>query len=86
MTLTLLASRPRRRCRRAWLHGAGLLVLAVLAACTPEKERPPEPQAARHTELRDAIQAPVERARQVEADTLEAAAAQRAAIDAATGG
>ncbi len=60
----------------------------LLAACgkpqPPDKEQPPEPQAA-HTELRDAIQAPVDRAKQVEQDVQEAADAQRAAIEAAGG-
>jgi hypothetical protein len=73
---------------------AALLPLA-LAGCKPEppeKEQPPEPQAAapqasdRHTELRDAIRKPIERAEQVEVDVEKAAEAQRAAIEAATGG
>lgn len=83
-------SDARRRTWRATAAWAGALVgLAVVAGCTPEppeKERPPEPQAAQHTQLRDAIQAPLDRARQVEVDTQEAAQAQREAIDAATGG
>ena len=62
------------------------LLLATLAACfkpqPPEKERPVEPQAAQHTELRDAIKAPIDKAKSVEADMQEAADAQRAAIDA----
>ena len=62
------------------------LLLATLAACSkpqpPEKERPVEPQAAHHTELRDAIKAPIDKARSVEADMQKAADAQRAAIDA----
>ena len=62
------------------------LLLATLAACSkpqpPEKERPVEPQAAQHTELRDAIKAPIDKAKSVEADMQEAADAQRAAIDA----
>jgi len=77
-------------CTRRAIAGcaAALMALAVTAGCTPEppeKERPPEPQA-QHTQLRDAIQAPIDRARQVEADTQKAAEAQREAIDAATGG
>ena len=63
-------------------------VVAVLAACSkpaaPDPERPPEPQAA-DAELREAIQAPIEKARQVEADVQDAAEAQRAAIEAAGG-
>lgn len=66
---------------------AGLL-LSVLAACSkpppPEKERPPVPTAAQHTQMRDAIQAPLDKARNVEADMQKAADAQRAAIDAQT--
>lgn len=75
--------------RQAGSAGCCLAFVLLLAACTPDppdKEVPPEPQAAQHTELRDAIHEPIDRARQVEADTLEAAAAQREAIDAATGG
>jgi hypothetical protein len=91
MTPSLLWSRPVRRQHRPAAGFAAALLLATLAGCNapppPDKERPPEPQAAtRHTELRDAIQAPIERAEQVEADTLKAAEAQRAAIEAATGG
>ncbi len=77
------------------LHSAGarLLALAVgaaaLAACRPEPpptERPPEPQARAHTELRDAIQAPQDKARAVEKTLQDDAARQRAQIDAAEGG
>lgn len=61
-------------------------VLLALVACSrphpPEKERRPEPQA--RTGLRDTIEAPLDKARGVEAEVQEAAAAQRAAIDAAT--
>lgn len=72
----------------AWCpRPALLLALAVAAAgCTrptpPPTEQPPEPQA---TELRDAIQAPIERARAVEGAVQDAADAQRAAIDAPGG-
>lgn len=73
---------------------AALLALGACKPEPPEKEQPPEPQAAapatrqsdQHTELRDAIQRPIERAEQVEADVEKAAEAQRAAIEAATGG
>jgi hypothetical protein len=65
------------------------LLLALLAACSkpkpPEKERPVEPQAG-HTQLREAIQAPIDRAKNVEADMQKAADDQRAAIDAQAGG
>lgn len=87
-TLQFRPSRAvRHRCAAAIVP---LAWLVLLSACgkppLPEKERPPEPQAASHTELRDAIHAPIDRARAVEADTLEAAQAQRDAIEAATGG
>ena len=71
---------------------APLAALLLLAGCSkpepPEKERPPEPKAAteRHTELRDAIQAPIDKAKSAEKTTLDAAAQQRAEIDAQTGG
>lgn len=67
-----------------------LLLLVSLTACKPEPPEPPavpdqrpEPQA---TELRDAIQAPQDKARAVQ-DTLDAAAAQqREDIEAAESG
>lgn len=91
MTPTLLFSPTGRRRGPAPPIVATLILLAAVTGCSkpppPDKERPPEPQAAASdTQLRDAIQAPIERAQQVEADTLKAAEAQRAAIDAATGG
>ena len=63
-----------------------VLLIACLGACKPEPpplEQPPEPKATA-TELRDAIQQPIDRAKAVEAATREAAEKQRAAIDAAT--
>ncbi|KAF1688866.1 hypothetical protein CSC64_13400 [Pseudoxanthomonas koreensis] len=63
--------------------------MATLAACRPEPpptERPPEPQARAHTELRDAIQAPQDKARAVEKTLQDDAARQRAQIEAAEGG
>jgi hypothetical protein len=70
-----------------------LLAVCAIGACSkpepPEKERPPEPKASsepRHTELRDAIQAPIDKAKSVEQTTLDAAEQQRAEIDAQTGG
>jgi len=65
------------------------LGVAALAACRPEPpptERPPEPQAQAHTELRDAIQAPQDKARAVEKTLQDDADRQRAQIDAAEGG
>ena len=89
MTPSFRFDARRRAYRATTAVFAGTFVgLALLAGCTPqppEKERPPEPQA-QHTQLRDAIQAPLDRARQVEVDTQKAAEAQREAIDAATGG
>ena len=67
-----------------------LLSLSLaLSACSkpekPEKERPPEPRAEEATELRDAIQRPIDRAKAVEPAVLEAAKQQDAAIEAQTG-
>ena len=66
------------------------LVLAVLAltACTPEPpptDQPPEPKvtAGEATELRDAIQQPIDAAKAVGEVTRQAAEDQQAAIDAA---
>lgn len=62
-----------------------LMALVLLAGCSrpkpPDKDRPPEPQA---TQLRDAMQAPLEQARQAQEEAKKAAEEQRAAIDAAT--
>jgi len=68
-----------------------LLLLAIaLSACSkpakPEKERPPEPKAGNATELRDMIQKPIDRAKAVEPQVLDAAKQEDAAIDAQTGG
>ena len=64
----------------------GLCLLALLAACQremPDTERPPEPQATTHTELRDAIQQPLDKARAVEQTLQQAADQQRKQVDAA---
>ena len=68
-------------------------VLSLLLACNacskpepPKKERPPEPQAQHDTQLRDAIQAPIDRAKALEPQVLDAAKQQQDAIDAQTGG
>ena len=62
-----------------------MTLLVLMAGCSkpkpPEKERPVEPQA---TQMRDAMQAPVEQARRAQEEAKAAAEAQRAAIDAAT--
>jgi hypothetical protein len=65
------------------------LVIAGLTACKPEPpplDQPPEPKAAAAsaTELRDAIERPIDQAKAVGAATQEAAEKQRAEIDAAT--
>src|SRR5262245_36055051 len=81
-----IAANPARmpRMSRALLCAMTLLVL--LAGCSkpkpPEKERPVDPQA---TQLRDAMQAPIEQARKAQEEAKAAEQAQRAAIDAATG-
>jgi hypothetical protein len=63
--------------------------LLALAACSkpqpPEKDRPVEPQAQAHTEPRDAMQAPIDKARQAEADVEQAQDARDAALEAAGG-
>ena len=79
----------RSTSRRGLRAGLPLACLLALAACKPEPpptERPPEPQAQAHTELRDAIQAPQDKAREVEKTVQDAADRQQAEIDAATGG
>lgn len=76
-----------------------LLLIMCTAACSrpepPPTDQPPEPKAQasaqedtreRHTELRDAIQAPIDKARGVEDTVLDAAEKQKADIDAQTGG
>jgi len=68
-----------------------LLSLSLaLSACSkpaqPDKERPPEPKSQDATELRDMIQKPIDRAKAVEPQVLEAKAQQDAAIEAQTGG
>lgn len=69
---------------------AALAAAFALAACSkpvpPDKQDPPEPQAPRATELRDAIQAPIDKARTVDAQVKDAAQQQRDAIEAQTGG
>jgi len=65
----------------------GMMVLALLAGCSrpqpPEKERPVEPQA---TQLRDAINAPLDKAKNVQKELQEANERERAAIDAQEAG
>jgi hypothetical protein len=67
-------------------------LLLCAAACSkpepPPTDQPPEPQAQAQqaTELRDAIQRPIDRAKAVEPQVLDAARQQQADIDAQTGG
>lgn len=63
---------------------ASALALATGACSKPKPlptENPPEPQA-QHTELRDAIQAPIDKAKSVEDTVQKAADQQRAQIEA----
>lgn len=72
-------------------------VLLACAACSrpepPPTEQPPEPQAATttaaaagaHTDLRDAIQRPIDRAKAVEDVVQDAAEQQRTEIEAQVG-
>ena len=62
--------------------------LTGLAACKPEPpptDEPPEPKAVAvdNTQLRDAIQKPIDQAKAVEGVVQEAADQQRAEVDAA---
>ncbi len=69
-----------------------LLASLSLGACSkpeaPDKEQPPEPQATRAsdaTDMRDAIQAPIDKAKAAEQAVQDAARAQDDAIEAAGG-
>lgn len=61
------------------------LLSPLLTGCprpaSPDTDRPPEPQAGR-SDMRQAIQAPMDRAKAVQATIDAAAGSQRAAIDA----
>ncbi|CBA17346.1 hypothetical protein [Xanthomonas albilineans] len=62
-----------------------LPLLSILAACKPEPPKPADaPPAPQATALRTAIAQPLDRAKQAQATVERAAAAQNAAIDAAT--
>lgn len=69
---------------RSPLVFVALLALAACKPTPPDPERPVEPQA-QHTELREAIHEPLDKAKAVEDDLQKAADAQRAAIEAAGG-
>jgi hypothetical protein len=80
-------SRLTGRCALA----VAVIPLLLATACSkpkpPDKDQPPEPQAAeQHTQLRDAIQAPIDRAKAVSPAVQDAAQQQRDQIDAQTGG
>lgn len=73
--------------RFAWpRHVLALALVAALSGC---EERPPAPNRPDHpqtgTELRDAAQAPQDKARAVEQQVLDAAKRQREEIDRASG-
>lgn len=77
------------------LRHVSILMLALAAAgCSaptpPPTDQPPDPQAAaqhaRDTQLRDAIQRPIDKAKGVEDTTLKAADEQKQQIDEQTGG
>jgi len=79
----------------SFLRATALLLVLATAACSkpepPKKDQPPEPQAsqpqpAQDTQLRDAIQQPIDRAKAVEGQVLDAAKQQQDAIDAQAGG
>ena len=63
----------------------GLLACCALAACgkpePPEKERKPEPQAARATEPDATIRTPIDRAKAVDGQLEEAEDRRREAIE-----
>ena len=67
-------------------HVFAIAIVACCAACSPPPkpptDQPPEPQA---TQLRDAIQAPIDKAKAVEDQVQDAANAQRKAIEDAGG-
>lgn len=70
------------------LAGTAVAILLATSACRqpqpPPTDEPPKPQTgARATELRDAIQAPIERAKASEDAVQEAAKRRQAEIDAA---
>ena len=77
-------ARPGMPAARTALLLSCLLLAALLAGCRrelPPTEQPPEPQA--HTQLRDAIQEPLDKARGVEQTLQDAAEQQRKQVDAA---
>lgn len=67
-----------------------LVASLLLAACSkpepPPTDQQPEPQAAQDSDLHDAIQRPINKAKAVETQVLDSAQQQRADIEAQTGG
>lgn len=78
--------------RIATRHVLSCTLLLACTACSkpepPPAEQPPEPQAAapQATELRDAIRAPMDKAKGVEKTLQDAADRQQAQVDAESGG
>ena len=62
-----------------------LCLTACMAAPEPAAITEPAPEKQANTEMRDAIQAPIEKAKQVEDQVLEGAEKQKAEIEAAGG-
>ena len=71
--------------RHALFAAAGLLLAGCNAPDPAPDEGVPDPQAAQATELRDAIQEPLDKAKAVEATDAARAAERDAALDAAGG-
>ncbi|MDB6163405.1 MAG: hypothetical protein JWL98_837 [Xanthomonadaceae bacterium] len=69
---------------------SALALLLLCSACNkpepPKKEQPPAPKAEHDAEWSNAIHAPINRAKAVEPQVLDAAKQQQDAIDAQTGG
>ncbi|GAB2508825.1 hypothetical protein GCM10027084_25130 [Pseudoxanthomonas sangjuensis] len=60
------------------------LAVAACRPAPPPTDQPPVPKAEQHTEMRDAIREPIDKAKAVEDTVKQAAEAQRKQIDAAT--
>lgn len=78
---------------RAVIAMSLLIACSGLTGCSkpkvPDHDDPPEPQAAaaaQPTQLREAMQKPIDKAQAAQGEVDAAAERQRAAIDAATGG